>query len=203
MGLLDTVLMAKNLQLQDNQLTLYRNRINMLPSRIISLIKRDSDQLAKYPILYHSSRIEGYTWFRSMIENGFVRNIDEVTELGIEILGLAGWGKFQILQFDKTKKNIRIRVDNSAEATSYIDQFGGSSQPVCDVVRGFFAGGYSLPLFTSDLEFIEEACYCQNKTNCLLLGRPRKDLDLSNPSISAQIGSEAVELDLSFIKKSK
>jgi predicted hydrocarbon binding protein len=173
----------------------------MLPARLIAILKKGAEEEGDTSLLYRSARIEGYNWFRNMVENGFVRNIDEITNLGIEILTLAGWGKFSLIQFDRTNKKIIIKIENSSEAKTYTSLYPDSKKTCCDVSRGFFAGGYAIPLKMPNLEFYEDSCYATNKLNCVIIGQPKNDIDLKNENNARQIG-DTKELDLSFLDKS-
>lgn len=200
MNLISSIIISRNLSFQPGQTYLYKNRINMLPARLIAIIKNEAEKNGDTSLLYRSARIEGYNWFRNMVERGFVRNADEITNMGIEILTLAGWGKFSLLKFDQKNKKIIIKIENSSEISTTTSLYPKNANTNCDIVRGLFAGGYSIPLKTPNLEFYQDFTQLTEK-NSLIIGQPKNQIDLKNIKIARQIG-DTKDLDLSFLKPS-
>jgi hypothetical protein len=79
----------------------------------------------------------------------------------MDALALTGWGRYELLGYDRESGALRVELENSAIAEAY----GPSARPVCHLVAGWLAA-FGRRLLGRELLCEETACKAQGRPRC-------------------------------------
>ncbi len=110
-------------------------------------------------IFYIAGIRAGTAYMRLLLKEG--RTPHEALEEMKRADALSGWGVYEYISVDLEKKEAIIRVRNSINARG----FSKKGSQVCDFLRGYFAGAFSV-LCKEDLNCEEEKCINKGDPYC-------------------------------------
>lgn len=99
---------------------------------------------------------------RTFVPNiDMTKNFDEDTKRINDVVAITGWGRYDVLAYDRRSGVIRVALKNSPIAEAY----GPSSRPVCHLIAGWLAG-VGRRLIGRDLLCEEIVCKAQGRARC-------------------------------------
>jgi len=161
------------------QLTLEKGKVIMLgspmcvtPASIFVEIQKDLEKAIgknkAYERIYEGSRYGGIKFAEKLYEAYKLKG-EKLLRWEFDVVMLAGWGEFEMINFDRNKKIMRVKVLNSPIAELY----GKSKTPVDAYIAGFAAGGSSVAL-DMPMDVKEVKCLSMGHTHCEFLAEPKK-----------------------------
>lgn len=96
----------------------------------------------------------------------------KVVEKVVRILSERGFGKAKLVKYGGKEGESIVRVLNSFESEWYLDKSIESKKPVCDVMRGFIAGGAKAVL-EEEMKVEENKCRVLGDEYCEFLVKPK------------------------------
>jgi len=133
----------------------------------VGIMKRVADKAGPdlaSEIYYEAAYDGAYKWAKVQMESGLNGRV--VMEQYLGSMTHRGWGRFEIISFDKENGKGRFRYFNSAVALEY----GNTGNAVCIWVSGALAGGFQAILDQSGQELIvkgrEDSCLSQGLPYC-------------------------------------
>jgi uncharacterized protein len=113
-------------------------------------------------IYFFQGGFEGGRLSSEKYRDHFGLNEMELIDFVLETGGEIGWGKFDLVKYDKVYKFLDVKVSNSAFVTKdNITEF-----PVCHFIRGVLSGMASV-LFSSEIISNENNCAAKGDNYCL------------------------------------
>jgi len=161
------------------QLTLEKGKVIMLgspmcvtPVSIFIDIQKDLEKaLGKknaYERIYEGSKEGGIKFAKKLYEVYKLKG-EKLLTWEFDVVMLAGWGEFKMINFDRNKKTMRVEVKNSPIALGY----GNSKTPIDCLIAGFAAGGAEVALGIP-MKVKEIKCLAMGHPYCEFLAEPKK-----------------------------
>jgi two-component system response regulator HydG len=99
-----------------------------------------------------------------------------------------------VLEFDKAKGHLLLkgRWLHSMEAETWLQEYGVSTHPVCNILAGK-ASGYASAVWGSEVLVRETACAAQGHEHCTFEGRPVEEWGLDPQTLRNYLSLDSVE----------
>ncbi len=101
----------------------------------------------------------GKSFAKQFVEENY--SVEEALSVLSDIDAMAGWGRYRVVELDHENKRAVIVMRNSFIA----DALKPSEKPVCDLLRGYFAGILSF-LWKIDVRCEEIKCLARGDGEC-------------------------------------
>ncbi|HIH20431.1 TPA: hypothetical protein HA244_04145 [Candidatus Micrarchaeota archaeon] len=85
----------------------------------------------------------------------------------------------------QTKQNRQLT--GRPQNRNRLKTFGKSPHPVCNLQRGYYAGGWAVPLMEPTFECVETQCKAMGSENCVFELRKRSEFDLKDKEVIRQM----------------
>jgi len=113
-------------------------------------------------IHFFQGGFEGGRLSSEKYKDNFGMNETELIDFMLEMGGQIGWGKFELVKFDREDKILEVKVSNSA----FVTEENYTKFPVCHFIRGVMSGMASV-LFSSEIISKETKCAAKGDGYCL------------------------------------
>lgn len=166
------LLFSRQLSMEKGKVIMLGSPMCVTPVSILVKIQKDLENaIGKEKArerIYEGAK-EGGIVFNKKLNEAFKLSGENLLRWQFDVVMLAGWGVFDLVNFDRNKKIMRVKVFNSPIAELY----GKSKTPVDCIIAGFAAGGVSLT-FGIPMKVKEIKCLSMGHPYCEFLAEPKK-----------------------------
>lgn len=85
-----------------------------------------------------------------------------LAQLVIDLWRMTGWGNYKLSRYDESRA---VLYGTTPTARAYLERFGPSKEPVCDLICGMLAGGMEM-VYHKPYDCIETTCAAMGKPTC-------------------------------------
>lgn len=164
------LLMMKQLNFSEGEITLLRQRVYIAP---LEIIKPMTDEMlenrALIPKFYERIRTNFNAGWADGVRKTYGMQPKDYFKWLIDIANLAGWGKSELVALDEKKYEGIFRTFNSVVGSAYK---GKTEIPVDHLWRGLTAGGLT-QAFKQDIDWVETKCIAKGDAYCEFSFKPR------------------------------
>lgn len=166
------LLFSRQLSLEKGKVIMLGSPMCVTPASIFIDIQKDLEKaLGKknaYKRIYEGSKEGGIKFAKKLYEVYKLKG-EKLLRWEFDVVMLAGWGEFNLINFDRNKKTMRVEVKNSPIAIGY----GKSRTPVDCYISGFAAGGAEVAL-EIPMKVKEIKCLSMGHGYCEFTAGPEK-----------------------------
>lgn len=153
---------------EKGELHMQNNPIAALTRGQLAWLQRECEKIlgpAAAQIMYNSARVYSQE-ANSNIKSDIIKLLgqsskEKVAKKMVERLGRWGYGKAELIKLDGETPYGKIKLENSANAIGYEE----AQRPVCNFIRGIFAGGGTV-LLDQEMHCIENKCKAMGHEHC-------------------------------------
>lgn len=180
------LLMHGQLKFEDGKIILLNQSVAMTPLSTYTQLVKLLNDAGSQSLLYKSAKKTGFTWNQNMLKNYNTKTRREIFDWGKKVMGLAGFGEFNVVKGGlDSNRNIWV-MEKSQVASLFFDEFGKSNFPVCHVPRGYYAGAASF-LYEKELDAIESKCIAKGDPFCEFVIDEIKNFEFKDELIRLQL----------------
>jgi len=166
------LLFSRQLSLEKGKVLLLGSPMCVTPASIFIDVQKDLEKaIGKEKArkrIYEGSKKGGIKFAKKLFEAYKLKG-EKLLRWEFDIVMLAGWGEFKMVNFDRNKKTMRVEVKNSPIAIGY----GKSKTPVDCYIAGFAAGGATVAVGVP-MKVKEIKCLTMGHRYCEFIAEPLK-----------------------------
>jgi len=176
------LILHKRVKFEEGNVKFFEKNVVIFPAEYMVLLQKGLEEKGLENLIYQKAKANGISWFRNL-NNYYKISPEDIFKWGVNTLALAGWGKTEVLNVDREKKEVSLLVKHSVIA----EEYGKSDHPVDHFIRGSFAGGATI-LFGEECDTIELKCLAMGDSECEFKVKASVNIDKTNEIVKKQLG---------------
>lgn len=178
---LDKYIFTNSLSYKHNNFYLLNLPLLIMPVSALAAIAERNDRQLNIDI-YYSVKDSVMALVKKEILSEFGAEGEKGVEFMNTFFSACGWGKIDVIDFDKANTRAIISVSNSPVASACRT----SPVPADTFLRAFFAGVFSV-YFKKNIECVEVKCLCLGAQSCEFVAKPLEEFNFESPLTRNQL----------------
>lgn len=178
------LMMARQITMEKGEIRLLGQRMIMAPAITFYYLQNifSSNELSN-KMMYYTCKVTNTRGYASGLSEHYGLKGEKLIQWMANSSQLAGWGEFELVNFDAKQKRAIVQVKNSAVATYFKKQ----AIPVDHMIRGYCAGVAAMVFNDNNIDMIETKCLAKGDKICEFVGKPTKEFDFNSKLITSQL----------------